>query len=122
MSEENKENKPKREMIKPNLALLGLSLDPTIDDIVEDDDLDKLSPRLMVEPESLLAEEKGLRKADGLSMTKSLSIETELAKVCGPAHDLDNHYICSICFKVVVTPVECSKCNKAFCKECAEGW
>ena len=55
-------------------------------------------------------------------MNRTLSIETELAKVCGPAHDLDNHYICSICFKVVSNPVECSKCNKAFCKECAEGW
>ena len=66
MSEENKENKPKREMIKPNLALLGLSLDPTIDDIVEDDDLDKLSPRLMVEPNALLEEEKGLAKQKGL--------------------------------------------------------
>jgi len=45
MSEENKEAKPKREMVKPNLALLGLTLEGTIDDVIDDDMLDKLSPR-----------------------------------------------------------------------------
>ena len=44
-------------MIKVDLEKLGLDPeDPTIDDICEDIDLEKLSPRCMVEPSELLKE------------------------------------------------------------------
>ena len=35
---------------------------------------------------------------------------------------LDDHFICSICMCVCISPVCCSKCDKMFCKTCISKW
>lgn len=38
---------------------------------------------------------------------------------CG---EIYNYFQCNICLKVLVDPVECTKCQTAFCKECIAQW
>jgi len=112
-----------RAMIQPNLA--GINMEATITDVVEDDDLEKLSPRLMVEPEELIKEQQEVHKdldpqtPGALNMSRTLSLNKKLADA---KKESDHHFICTICFKVLYEPVECTKCQTAFCEDCIEGW
>ncbi len=33
-----------------------------------------------------------------------------------------NFFTCTICMKVVCNPIECNKCQNAFCSDCIENW
>lgn len=37
-------------------------------------------------------------------------------------HKFDNNLICSICLGFLIDPLECSKCQSNYCKNCLNGW
>ena len=61
--------------------------------INEDEDLEKLSPRCMIE-----------------TSDKPQDLEDE------------KYFKCLICMKILSDPKECSTCRTAFCGDCIEGW
>ena len=40
----------------------------------------------------------------------------------GRSDNLTSYLTCLICFKILKNPVECSKCETAFCSTCIETW
>lgn len=105
-------------MVKVDLEKLGLNPDdPTIDDICEDLDLEKLSPRCLVEPSELLKEQSSelLKKDVNIELTnptlaRTLSLAKKEVEIGGCLHENDQHFICTFCFKILTDPVECSQC------------
>jgi len=96
-------------MIKIDLSKYGIDPDdPTIKDICDDDELEKLSPRLMVEPSELVKEYYERVKKDNLdlemaapTLARTLSLNKKTTAKAGLRAENDAHFICTICFKVV---------------------
>ena len=62
-------NDPASRMIRVDLAQFGIDPDdPTISGIVDDDELDKLSPRTMVDPADIVKEIADKAKKDKIDM------------------------------------------------------
>ena len=36
--------------------------------------------------------------------------------------EIDEHFLCGICYQFVEDAVECKECNHLFCAECYKGW
>jgi len=54
-----------------------------------------------------------------MSLRKHMSTKEQDAGNDG-SHDM--FFICSICKKVLLEPMECNKCDTPFCGDCVEKW
>mmetsp|Transcript_8497 Transcript_8497/g.14290 ORF Transcript_8497/g.14290 Transcript_8497/m.14290 type:complete len:252 (+) Transcript_8497:19-774(+) len=71
------------------------------EDMLEDEvNMDKLSPRMIAT--GFMVEDQKLVKATD----------------CGD--QMESHFVCQICLKVVNDPVECNKCSTAVCRGCVD--
>lgn len=126
-----------REMADDDV-MQGPRINNYLDDsqIAAEDNREKLSPRNLVEPNQIIREKytqmtgsfKIQKQSDELTkeeeqFQKSLKNRVEaLEMLSRDREDQDNYFMCKICFKVLLNPIECSKCQTAFCKGCIGKW
>ena len=75
------------------------------DQIKEDIDLEKLSPRN-------IAKVNELEKAGKILPPKTKQL----------MDGMEDHFTCNICQKIVLDPKECTKCQTPFCSKCIDEW
>lgn len=76
-----------------------------------DPDLEKLSPRNLVEPESFLQSLKP-EATDQIRSSTNNALK----------NDQDNYFTCTICFKMLFDPKQCTQCETAYCADCIYQW
>lgn len=86
---------------------------------VDEYEVPKLSPRNQIVVKAGLPDADDTEALTDEDKEKRKKLHKQLKEA---QEDENSFFMCLICFKVLLDPMECTKCDTAFCNDCITQW